>query len=144
MRYQQPNLSNLRRVAVVQWLRQKTHDEGVLGSNPHYGDHFSGTIHLDQSLEQKLCGKLLPGIVACALIPQMGGWTLWNCQLIKSPPKKKQQKILMVDLFIKKTYLQLPDLTPLSPFFSTNTSKAFGLTGKCHRYFQQSGFPLIA
>jgi hypothetical protein len=26
----------------------------VLGSNPHYGDHFLGTIHLDQSLEQKL------------------------------------------------------------------------------------------
>ncbi len=24
------------------------------GFNPHYGDHFSGTIHLDQSLEQKL------------------------------------------------------------------------------------------
>jgi hypothetical protein len=23
-------------------------------SNPHYGDHFSGAIHLDQSLEQKL------------------------------------------------------------------------------------------
>jgi len=22
--------------------------------NPHYGDHFSGPIHLDQSLEQKL------------------------------------------------------------------------------------------
>ena len=27
-------------------------------SNPHYGDHFSGTIHLDQSLEQKLWKKL--------------------------------------------------------------------------------------
>ena len=26
----------------------------VLGSNPHYADHFSGTVHLDQSLEQKL------------------------------------------------------------------------------------------
>ena len=35
-------------------LRQKTHNREVLGSNPHYGDHFSGTIHLDQSLEQKL------------------------------------------------------------------------------------------
>ncbi len=33
---------------------QKTHDREVLGSNPHYGDHFSGTIHFDQSLEQKL------------------------------------------------------------------------------------------
>ncbi len=44
----------IRRVAMVQWLRQKTHDREVLGSIPHYGDHFSGTIHLDQSLEQKL------------------------------------------------------------------------------------------
>ena len=35
-------------------VRQKTHDREVLGSIPHYGDHFSGTIHLDQSLEQKL------------------------------------------------------------------------------------------
>ena len=26
----------------------------VKAENPHYGDHFSGTIHLDQSLEQKL------------------------------------------------------------------------------------------
>jgi hypothetical protein len=44
----------VRRVAVVLWLRHKTHDREVLGSNPYYGDHFSGTIHLDQSLEQKL------------------------------------------------------------------------------------------
>jgi hypothetical protein len=28
--------------------------------------------------------KLLPGIVAYAVIPQMGGWTLRNGQLIKS------------------------------------------------------------
>ncbi len=41
------------RVAVVYWLRQKTLDREVLGSNLHYGDHFTGTIHLDQSLEQK-------------------------------------------------------------------------------------------
>jgi hypothetical protein len=27
--------------------------------------------------------KLLPGIVACAVIPQMGGWTLRNGQLVK-------------------------------------------------------------
>jgi hypothetical protein len=26
----------------------------VKAENPHYGNHFSGTIHLDQSLEQKL------------------------------------------------------------------------------------------
>ena len=26
----------------------------VVKADPHYGDHFSGTIHLDQSLEQKL------------------------------------------------------------------------------------------
>jgi len=30
------------------------------------------------------CGKLLPGIVACAVIPQMGGWTLRNGWLLKS------------------------------------------------------------
>ncbi len=43
-----------RGVAMVLWLRQKTHDWEVLGSNPHYGDHFSGTIYLEQRLEQKL------------------------------------------------------------------------------------------
>jgi hypothetical protein len=32
----------------------KTYDRKVQGSNPHYGHHFSGTIHLHQSLEQKL------------------------------------------------------------------------------------------
>jgi len=26
----------------------------VLGSKPHFGDYFSGTIHLDQSLTQNL------------------------------------------------------------------------------------------
>jgi hypothetical protein len=30
----------------------KTHDR--LGSNPHFGDHFSDAIHSDHSLEQKL------------------------------------------------------------------------------------------
>ena len=45
----------LRRVAVVQRLRQKTQDQEVLGSIPHYGDHFYSSIHLDQSLEHKLC-----------------------------------------------------------------------------------------
>jgi hypothetical protein len=29
-------------------------------------------------------GKLYPGIVACAVIPQMGGWTLKNGWFIKS------------------------------------------------------------
>jgi hypothetical protein len=29
-------------------------------------------------------GKLKPGIVAYTVILQMGGWTLRNCQLIKS------------------------------------------------------------
>jgi hypothetical protein len=29
-----------------------------MGSNPHYGDHFSGTIHLDQSMEAKIQWKL--------------------------------------------------------------------------------------
>jgi hypothetical protein len=48
------NSVTFRRVAVVYRLRQKTHDREVLGSNPHCGDHFSGTIHLNQSLEQKL------------------------------------------------------------------------------------------
>ena len=31
----------------------------------------------------KNCGKLKPGIVACTVIPQMGGWTLRNGWLIK-------------------------------------------------------------
>jgi hypothetical protein len=35
------------REAVVKWLKQKTHDREVLGANPHYGDNFSGTIHLE-------------------------------------------------------------------------------------------------
>ncbi len=29
-------------------------EQEILGSNPQYGDHLSGPIHLDQSLEQKL------------------------------------------------------------------------------------------
>ena len=44
--------------SMVLWLRQKTHDWEVLGSNPHYGDHFSCTIHLEQRLEQKIEEKL--------------------------------------------------------------------------------------
>jgi hypothetical protein len=35
-------------------------------------------------LETKIVEKLVPGIVACAVIPQMGGWTLRNGWLIKS------------------------------------------------------------
>jgi hypothetical protein len=43
-------------------VRQKTHDREVLGSNPPTGgDHFSCTT----------------GTVTCAVILQMGGWTLW-------------------------------------------------------------------
>jgi hypothetical protein len=34
-------------------------------------------------LGTKIVEKLLPGIVACAVIPQMGGWTLRNGRLIK-------------------------------------------------------------
>jgi len=41
--------TKLWRVAVVLWLRLKTHDREVMSSNPHYGDHFSGTINLDGS-----------------------------------------------------------------------------------------------
>ena len=43
------------------------------GFKPYYGDHFSGTIHLDQSLEHKLVEKLTC-IVAYAVILQMGGY----------------------------------------------------------------------
>jgi hypothetical protein len=35
-------------------------------------------------LGTKIVEKLKPGIVACAVILQMGGWTLRNGQLIKS------------------------------------------------------------
>ncbi len=35
-------------------VRQKTHDQEVLGSNPRWGDHFSCTIHLDQIMETNL------------------------------------------------------------------------------------------
>ena len=43
------------------------------------------TPDLEQSLEQKFRNeKLYPGIVACAVIPPMGGWTLRNGRLIKS------------------------------------------------------------
>jgi hypothetical protein len=55
-----------------------------VSSNHHCGNHFSGTIHLDQSLEQNNVEKLKPGIVAYAVILQMGGWSLRNGRLIKS------------------------------------------------------------
>jgi len=32
-------------------VRQKTHDQEVLGSNPRWGEHFSWTIHLDQIMK---------------------------------------------------------------------------------------------
>jgi hypothetical protein len=51
---------------------------------PHYGDYFSGTIHLDQSLEQKIVENSNLAFVACAVILQMVGWTLRNGRLIKS------------------------------------------------------------
>jgi peroxiredoxin len=52
--------------AVVEWLRQKTHD------------HFSFFRHhsFGSKLGTKIVEKLYPGIVARAVILQMGGLTL--------------------------------------------------------------------
>jgi hypothetical protein len=63
---------------VVKAEDQDHHDQEVLGSNPHYGDHFSGIIHLDQSLELKFVEN---SNLALLHMLQMGGWTGW---LIKS------------------------------------------------------------
>jgi hypothetical protein len=46
---------------------------------PFFRHHSFGS-----KLETKIVEKLQPGIVACAVIPQMGGWTLRNGRLIKS------------------------------------------------------------
>jgi hypothetical protein len=51
---------------------------------PHYGDHFSGNIHLDQSLEQNLWENSKPGIVVYVVILQKEGWTLRNGWFIKT------------------------------------------------------------
>ncbi len=99
---------NFRRVAMVKWLRQKTHDRKVLGSNPHSGDHFSGTIHLDQSLEQKLWKTLTWHCCMCcnpangrvdfvelSAYKTQATWYWMNCKLV-SPlrPKSKKKKKL--------------------------------------------------
>ncbi len=55
---------------MVLWLKQKTHDLEVVGSNPHCGDHFSCTIHLDQSMEAKIEWKLT-----------------WHCYISCNPAK---------------------------------------------------------
>jgi hypothetical protein len=45
---------------------------------------FQGHHSFGSNLGTKIVEKLYPGIVACAVIPQMGGWTLRNGRLIKS------------------------------------------------------------
>jgi hypothetical protein len=63
------------RGAVVLWLWQKTHDrEETI---------FQAPFNWIKAWN-KNSGKLYPGIVACAVILQMGGWNLGNGWLIKS------------------------------------------------------------
>jgi hypothetical protein len=55
------------------------------GFKPYYGDHFSGTIHLDQSLEQKLWKTLTWHCCMCCN-PENGGfdfkkWLAYKIQL---------------------------------------------------------------
>jgi hypothetical protein len=45
---------------------------------PFFKHHSFGS-----KLGTKIVENSKPGIVACAVIPQMGGWTLRNGQLIK-------------------------------------------------------------
>ena len=65
--------------AKYSWLR------GPGFKPPHYGDHFSGTIHLDQSMEQKICGKRKTLTWQCCICCKpANGWTLRHGWLIKS------------------------------------------------------------
>jgi hypothetical protein len=45
-------------------------------SRPRCRDHLSCTINLDQKHESIIVEKK-PGTVACAVILQRGGWSLW-------------------------------------------------------------------
>ena len=95
--------------AKYSWLR------GPGFKPPHYGDHFSGTIHLDQSMEQKICGKTLTW-QCCICCKPANGWTLRHGWLIKSStewtvslsanwdrsPKKvsREKELVKVDSFL--------------------------------------------
>jgi hypothetical protein len=46
------------RGALGYWLRHNTYNLRVTSLNHHCGDHISGIIHLDQSLEQNLIRTL--------------------------------------------------------------------------------------
>ncbi len=101
------------RGAMVQWLRQKTHDGEVLGSHLHNGDHFSGTIHLDQSMELKqwktqtwhyhMCCNPANGCVdfeeQLAYKIQLNGKRL-NCKLVSRLRPKSKKKTYTLVLFL--------------------------------------------
>ena len=64
-------------------LSQKTHYWKVVGSNPHCGEHFSCTIHLDQSMEAKIEWKLTWHCCICCN-PAKGRVDFEDGRLIKS------------------------------------------------------------
>jgi len=70
-----------------EWLRQKTHNWEVVGSNLHYGDYFSCTIHLNQSMEAKIEWKLT-----------------WHCCICCNPAKGRvafEDGWLIISSFIR-------------------------------------------
>ncbi len=58
--------------------------------NLYCGDHFSYTVRLDQSVEQKeiMEWSKLPGILACAVILPMGGLAFKNPTLTSTKVQK--------------------------------------------------------
>jgi len=56
------------------WLRQKTHNQEVVDSNLDTAEDAIYMSHSFGSIE--ISGKNVLGIVAYAIILQMGGWTL--------------------------------------------------------------------
>jgi hypothetical protein len=91
-----------------------------VSSNPHCGDHFSGTIHLDQSLEQKLW-KILSWNCCICCNPANGKvdfgewldyknpatWYIMDCKLVSwlTPKSNKEKKVSFLSL--RSSTLQL-------------------------------------
>ncbi len=75
-----------RRISVVYWLRQRTHEWEVVDSKPYWADHLSGTIHLDQKAGAKRDNGMFQTTLHCCMCcnPANGRVDFEDSWLIKS------------------------------------------------------------
>ncbi len=109
---------------------------------PHYGNHFSGTIHLDQSLEEKLWKTLTWHCCMCcnpangrvdfeewsAYKIQLRG-TEWIVSLSADWDQRKKQKILSTA--VKYWSLRSPSVISVPSSYHWLPSAAIFLHGLC-------------